>query len=138
MKMTVFIVYLEASRVDRLDAGPAKARSTVPHQDILISGGHVVTLDPGIGDLPQGDVLIRNGRIAAVGADLASGAPGARVVDARGRLVMPGLVDTHRHVWQGALGGFTGQVSLSGYSGAVIAALAPHYTPEDVYAGTLW
>jgi cytosine/adenosine deaminase-related metal-dependent hydrolase len=110
----------------------------VPQHDVLISGGHVVTLDPGIGDLPEGDVLIRDGRIAAVGAGLASRAQGARVVDASGRLVMPGLVDTHRHVWQGALGGYTGQVSLSGYSGAVIAGLAPHYTPEDLYAGTLW
>jgi 5-methylthioadenosine/S-adenosylhomocysteine deaminase len=110
----------------------------VSQHDLLISGGHVVTLDPKIGDLPQGDVLIRDGRIAAVGAGLASRAPGARVVDARGRVVMPGLVDTHRHVWQGALGGHTGQVSLSGYSAAVIAGLAPHYTPEDLYAGTLW
>jgi 5-methylthioadenosine/S-adenosylhomocysteine deaminase len=110
----------------------------VPQHDLLISGGHVVTLDPGIGDLPHGDVLIRNGKIAAVGAGLASRAPGARVVDAVGRLVMPGLVDTHRHVWQGALGGHTGQVSLSGYSGAVIAGLASRYTPADLYAGTLW
>jgi cytosine/adenosine deaminase-related metal-dependent hydrolase len=110
----------------------------VPQQDLLISGGHVVTIDPGIGDLPRGDVLIRQGRIAAVGADLAPRASGARMVEASGRLVMPGLVDTHRHVWQGALGGYTGQVSLSGYSGAVIAGLAPHYTPEDLYAGTLW
>lgn len=110
----------------------------MPQHDLLISGGHVVTLDPGIGDLLQGDVLIHGGRIAAVGADLASRAPDAQVVDARGRLVMPGLVDTHRHVWQGALGGYTGQASLSGYSGAVIASLAPRYTPEDLYAGTLW
>jgi len=110
----------------------------VPEHDLLISGGYVVTLDPGIGDLPRGDVLIRNGKIAGVGAGLASRAPGARVVDAGGRLVLPGLVDTHRHVWQGALGGHTGQVSLSGYSGAVIAGLASHYTPEDLYAGTLW
>ncbi|TXS48544.1 hypothetical protein EAO75_16550 [Streptomyces sp. uw30] len=106
--------------------------------DLLISGGHVVTLDPGIGDLPQGDVLIRDGIITAVGPALAPQVPGTRVVDARGRLVIPGLVDTHRHLWQGALGGHTGQVSLTGYSGAVIADLAPRYTPEDLYAGTLW
>ena len=110
----------------------------MPQHDLLISGGYVVTLDPRIGDLPRGDVLIRNGKIAGVGGGLASRAPGARVVDARGRLVLPGLVDTHRHVWQGALGGHTGQVSLSGYSGAVIAGLASHYTPEGLYAGTLW
>ena len=138
MKLTVFIVYLGASHADRPGAGPEKVGSTVPQHDLLISGGYVVTLDPGIGDLPQGDVLIRNGKIAAAGAGLASRAPGARVVDARGRLVLPGLVDTHRHVWQGALGGHAGQVSLSGYSGAVIAGLASRYTPEDLYAGTLW
>jgi cytosine/adenosine deaminase-related metal-dependent hydrolase len=110
----------------------------VPQHDLLISGGHVVTLDPRIGDVPHGDVLIHNGKITAVGADLGSRAPGARVVDAGGRLVLPGLVDTHRHVWQGALGGHTGQVSLSGYSHAVIGGLASHYTPGDLYAGTLW
>ena len=110
----------------------------MPNQDLLISGGHVVSSDPEIGDLPRADVLIRDGRIAAVGPDLAERAPAARVIDARGRLVLPGFVDTHRHVWQGALGGSTGKVSLSGYSGAIIAGLAPFYEPEDVYAGTLW
>jgi cytosine/adenosine deaminase-related metal-dependent hydrolase len=107
-------------------------------QDLLISGGHVASFDPAIGDLPGGDVLLRDGRIAAVGRDLAASTPGVPVLDARGRLVLPGLVDTHRHVWQGALGGSTGKVSLSGYSGAVIGGLAPFYEPEDVYAGTLW
>lgn len=107
-------------------------------QELLISGGHVITLDPHVGDLPQADVLVREGIITEIGPDLAAHAPGARVIDARGRLVMPGLVDTHRHVWQGALGGSTGQVSLAGYSGAVIGGLAPHYQPEDIYAGTLW
>ncbi|MFJ2651551.1 amidohydrolase family protein [Streptomyces sp. NPDC087420] len=112
--------------------------SEVPGNDLLIRGGHVVTYDPVIGDLPQGDVLVRDGRIAEVGPGLAGRAPGARVVDARGRLVIPGLVDTHRHVWQGALGGHTGRVSLMGYSNAVLGGLAPHYTPDDLYAGTLW
>jgi cytosine/adenosine deaminase-related metal-dependent hydrolase len=47
-------------------------------------------------------------------------------------------VDTHRHVWQGAIGGITGQTSLAGYVGTVIAGLAPHYAPQDIYAGVLW
>jgi len=76
-------------------------------KELLIQGGHVVTVDPELGDLPDGDVLVRNGVIAAVGPDLAASTPDAEVIDARGRLVMPGLVDTHRHVWQGAIGGFT-------------------------------
>jgi 5-methylthioadenosine/S-adenosylhomocysteine deaminase len=104
--------------------------------DILIRGGHVTTCDPSQGDFPSGDVLVREGRIAAVGRDLKASA--ATVIDARGRLVIPGLVDTHRHVWQGALGAATPQVSLMGYIGAVIGGLAPHFGPEDIYAGTLW
>jgi cytosine/adenosine deaminase-related metal-dependent hydrolase len=47
-------------------------------------------------------------------------------------------VDSHRHVWQGAFGGSTGKVSQAGYSGVVIAGLAPLYELEDPYAGTLW
>lgn len=110
----------------------------MPGQELLITGGHVVTVDPGVGDLPDGDVLIRDGRIVEVGAGLAPRAAGAGVIDAGGRLVLPGLVDTHRHVWQGAIGGTTGKVSLTGYAERVIGGLAPRYRPEDIYAGTGW
>ncbi|MGW0832086.1 hypothetical protein [Streptomyces prunicolor] len=106
-------------------------------RDLLITGGHVVTLDPETGDLPEGDVLIRDGRIAAVGRTVEH-APDVTRVDARGRLVIPGMVDTHRHVWQGALGGSTGDVSLLGYVTRVIQGIAPGYTEDDIYIGTLW
>jgi 5-methylthioadenosine/S-adenosylhomocysteine deaminase len=110
----------------------------VSNRDLLITGGYLATLDPATGDLPDADLLIRDGRISAIGSHLASRVPDARTISAQGRLVLPGLVDTHRHVWQGAIGGITGQTSLSGYFGTVLAGLAPHYTPEDVYAGVLW
>jgi 5-methylthioadenosine/S-adenosylhomocysteine deaminase len=105
-------------------------------KELLIKGGHVVTVDPELGDVVGGDVLIRDGVIAAVGTDLS--APGATVIDARGRLVIPGLVDTHRHVWQGAIGGFTPQMTGVGYDPAVLTGIAPRHTPADIYAGTLW
>lgn len=44
----------------------------MPEYDLLIGGGHVVALDPESGDLPRGEVLIRDGKIAVVGADFAS------------------------------------------------------------------
>jgi cytosine/adenosine deaminase-related metal-dependent hydrolase len=110
----------------------------VPNHDLLITGGHLVTLGADTGDLPNADLLIRDGRISAIGPDLASSGPDARTIDAGGRLVLPGLVDTHRHVWQGAIGGATPQTSLAGYFATVIAGLAPHYTPDDIYAGVLW
>ena len=80
-------------------------------KELLIKGGHVVTVDPDLGDLPVGDVLVADGVITAVGPDLAPATADAEVIEAAGRLVIPGLVDTHRHVWQGAIGGYTPQVT---------------------------
>lgn len=106
--------------------------------EVLIRGGHVVTVDPGLGALPGADVLVDGGRIKAVGRDLTPSRPGARVIDARGRLVLPGLVDTHRHAWLGAAGASAPGVSLLGYSAAVMGEFAARYGPDDVYAGVLW
>jgi 5-methylthioadenosine/S-adenosylhomocysteine deaminase len=107
-------------------------------RELLIRGGYVVTVDPELGDLPAGDVLVTDSVITAVGTGLQPAAPGAEVIDARGRLVIPGLVDTHRHVWQGAIGAFTPQMTGAGYEPAVLRGIAPMHTADDVYAGTLW
>jgi 5-methylthioadenosine/S-adenosylhomocysteine deaminase len=107
-------------------------------RELLIKGGYVVTVDPELSDLPDGDVLVRDDTIAAVGPALTASAPGAEVIDARGQLVIPGLVDTHRHVWQGAIGGFTPQITGAGYDPEVLHGIAPRHSPEDIYAGTLW
>lgn len=64
---------------------------------ILLKGGVVLTMDPAIGDLEQGDVLIEGGTIAEVGPNIE--AP-AQVIDAAGMVVMPGLVDTHHHQYE--------------------------------------
>jgi 5-methylthioadenosine/S-adenosylhomocysteine deaminase len=107
-------------------------------KELLIKGGHVVTVDPELGDLRVGDVLVADGVITAVGPDLKPATAGVEVVDAVGRLVIPGLVDTHRHVWQGAIGGYTPQITGAGYGPAVLTGIALAHTPDDVYAGTLW
>src|SRR3984893_16424484 len=106
--------------------------------ELLIRGGHVVTMDPTLGDQPDGDVLFRNGFIVEVGRGLKTSAQDADVIEAKGRLVIPGLVDTHRHVWQGAIGGYTPQIPGAGYGPAVLAGIALKHSPGDVYAGTLW
>ena len=67
----------------------------------LIKNGAVITVDPALGVLPRADVHVRDGRIEAVGPDLA--AAGAEVIDATDMIVMPGFVDTHYHMWS-ALG----------------------------------
>ena len=75
-------------------------------QRTVIRGGFIVTRDPALGNLPSGDVLIEDGVIAAVDRDL--GVADAEVIDATDRIVMPGFVDAHRHVWQGAMRSLTG------------------------------
>jgi 5-methylthioadenosine/S-adenosylhomocysteine deaminase len=106
--------------------------------ELLVKGGYVVTVDDSIGDLPEGDVLIAGDRIVAVGQDLAPSSDDAVVIEATGRLVIPGLVDTHRHVWQGAIAAYTPQITGAGYDPIVLAGISPEYAPEDIYAGTLW
>src|SRR3984957_14003303 len=106
------------SSIGRRPAAAGRLR-TMP-SELLIKGGHVVTVDPELSDLPAGDVLVTEGVITAVGENLAPASAAAEVIDAAGRLVIPGLVDTHRHVWQGAIGGYTPQITGAGYGPAVL------------------
>lgn len=70
-------------------------------QRVLLRQGTVITMDDGIGDFATADVLVNGEVIEAVAPDL--GGADAEVIDARGMIVMPGMVDTHRHTWQAAL-----------------------------------
>jgi cytosine/adenosine deaminase-related metal-dependent hydrolase len=106
--------------------------------ELLLKGGLVVTVDHLIEDLPDADVLIRDGVIVEVAAGLSTSSKNAEVIDCIGRLVIPGLVDTHRHVWQGAIGAFTPQMTGAGYGPAVLNGISTRYDAEDIYAGALW
>ena len=106
--------------------------------ELLLKGGLVVTVDDSLKDLPDADVLIRDGVIVAVAPGLSTSNKKAEVIDCKGRLVIPGLVDTHRHVWQGAIGAFTPQMTGAGYDPAVLNGISTRYEPEDIYAGALW
>lgn len=100
---------------------------------LVLRGGHVLTMDPQIGDVFGGDVLIEDDRIAAVAP--AIDAPEAEVIDASACIVIPGFVDSHRHTWETVIRGIAPDVTLGGYFTVVLDQLAPAYRPEDVYAG---
>jgi cytosine/adenosine deaminase-related metal-dependent hydrolase len=105
----------------------------------LFTGGSVVTMDPRIGVLARGDVLVSGTTITAVGPDLREhpGAAGATVVDTTGRIVAPGFVDTHRHAWQAQMRRTIPDVGdLGSYVMSTLARIAPAYTPHDMYVGT--
>lgn len=64
----------------------------------LITGGHVVTLDDSLDYYANGAILVEDGNIKAVGRADEMTAPDAELVDASEGVVIPGMVDTHRHV----------------------------------------
>ena len=112
--------------------------SVVPSGRTLIRGGTVLSLDPQIGDLTRGDVLVEGDRIVAVGPALSNGE--VEVIDATEMIVMPGFVDSHRHIWEGLLRNIGTDVPLEGrtsYISSVLHKLAPAFRPEDAYVGNL-
>ena len=102
---------------------------------LLIKGGSIVSMDAAIKDLPQGDVLVDNGRIAAIAPMLA--ADNAEIIDARGMIVLPGLINAHVHTWQSALRGIAGDWTVGKYMQAMHGGLAGHFLPEDVQIANL-
>jgi 5-methylthioadenosine/S-adenosylhomocysteine deaminase len=101
---------------------------------MLLRGGYVITMDPRIGDLPDGDVLIEGDRIAAVAPSISADAD---VLDVTGRIVIPGFIDTHRHTWEAAIRGCAPDDTLDDYFVHILDTFAPVYRAEDVYAANL-
>ena len=106
-----------------------------------------MSMDPKVGDFAQADVLVEGKKIVAVGPHLHAG--GADVIDARGRIVMPGFIDTHHHQFETALRSFLadgvlindGSGSPSGsttYFEYILLKFAPVYRPQDVYINELF
>jgi cytosine/adenosine deaminase-related metal-dependent hydrolase len=120
----------------------------------LIRGGAVMSMDPAVGDFAQADVLVEGSKILAVGPNLRAG--GAQVIDARGRIVMPGFIDTHHHqAWTAIRSSIPDSILIDDGTGTpsaqqnyffnVLGALQPslpgfanHYRPEDVYISELF
>lgn len=119
----------------------ARIRRREPDERLLLRGATVVSLDPQIGDLSPGDVLVRGSTIEAVGPDLGADlvAAGDRVivVDLRGMIVLPGLVESHRHCWQNQLRRLLPDADIHAYLATTHAGSALHYRPQDIYAGVL-
>jgi cytosine/adenosine deaminase-related metal-dependent hydrolase len=100
-----------------------------------LKDGCVLTLDPNLGNYRRADVLIDGSKIAAVGPNL--NAAGAQTIDASDMIVMPGFVDTHRHIWEGILKNIAPDALLDEYFTNILGVLAPVYRPQDAYAGNL-
>jgi 5-methylthioadenosine/S-adenosylhomocysteine deaminase len=128
--------------------GNAPISSGKPGQRYVIRGAAVMSMDPQVGDFPKADVLVEGTTIRAVGQNLQVGG-GTGEIDATGRIVMPGFIDTHHHQFETALRSFLadgvlindGSGSPSGsttYYEFILNKFAPVYRPQDVYINELF
>ncbi|MEU8377718.1 amidohydrolase family protein [Streptosporangium sp. NPDC048865] len=103
---------------------------------VVLRGGTVLPMDDGRRVLPGTDVLVVDDRIAAVGPRLPV-PDGTAEIDATDGIVMPGMIDTHRHMWQTAMRGYGADWTLTQYFIWYYLEHGRRFRPEDVHAGNL-
>lgn len=102
----------------------------------LIRGATVLSMDSDVGNMVCGDILIDGNTIMAVGENIEAG--DAVIIDAAGMIAMPGMVDTHRHSWEGQLRRLNPNAeTLEDYCNATHYSFAKYYRPADMYIGNL-
>src|SRR5438876_1794860 len=100
---------------------------------LLIRGGQIVTLNDRH-DIIDGDVSIKDGRIAAVGSNISERHD--RVIDARGGYVLPGLIQTHIHLCQTLFRGFADDLPLMDWLRTRVWPMEAAHTPASLRAAT--
>jgi cytosine/adenosine deaminase-related metal-dependent hydrolase len=140
-------LHLFAPRPAAADDGPPMDNGRTGRR-YVIRGGSVMSLDPNVGNFVQADVLVEGKKILAVGPNLHTTSDAA-VIDATGRIVMPGFIDTHHHQFETVLRSFLadgilindGSNTPSGsitYFEYILQKFAPVYRPQDVYINELF
>ncbi|CDN51410.1 amidohydrolase family protein [Neorhizobium galegae] len=120
-----------------MEADSARAQQPAPQalpdrKEYLIKGGSLITVDDKLGNIEGADIHVRNGEIVAIGAGLQ--APGAEVIDASRMIVMPGMIDTHFHIWTSIMRNMLAP-GLEYF--AVKRAFVPQMTPAAFYASDM-
>jgi len=105
-------------------------------RSIVFRNGLVLTMDDAHRILKQCDVLVVGGVITEIGPNIQ--APGdALSIDASGGILMPGMIDTHRHMWQTAMRAYGADWTLSQYFVWYYLEHGKNFRPQDVFAGNL-
>ena len=112
---------------------------------VLIKGGAVLSMDDAVGNFEVGDVLVEGSKIVEVGANIDAG--DAVVVEAGGKVVMPGFIDTHHHQFETALRSVLAHgilindqrpVNQTNYYETILQKFSMVYRPKDVYINELF
>jgi len=104
-----------------------------PHVDVLVSGGTIVTMDPARRVIADGYIGVRNDRIVAIG-ELRGGVAGitaSREIDAKGKLVIPGLINGHTHIPMVLMRGLVDDVTLDDWLRKYIFPAEARNVTED-------
>ena len=112
--------------------GGSSASRLPPRGEFVIANAYVMTMDETLGDIAGGSVHVKNGDIVAVGKDVKGG--GQRI-DGTGMIVMPGLIDTHWHMWNTLYRSFSGDKPEEGYF-PTVARFGQQMTPDDIFQST--
>ncbi len=96
--------------------------------EFIIRGATILTMDPTLGDIAGGDIHVRDGAIIAIGRGVV--APGAAVIDAANMIALPGLIDTHWHMWGSVARNMAAEDPKNGYF-LFARAVGDVFTPED-------
>jgi cytosine/adenosine deaminase-related metal-dependent hydrolase len=112
------------------------AEDLTPGRPVVFRNGLVLTMDGDHRVLPGADVLITGDRIVGVGPGLEV-PEGTVEIDAAGGIVMPGMIDTHRHMWQTAMRGYGADWTLTQYFVWNYLQWGKLFRPQDIYAGNL-
>src|SRR4051794_30578572 len=105
-------------------------------EPIVLRGGTVLTMNDAHEVLRDADVLVIGDRIEKVGPNLEAPAD-AKIIDATNGIVMPGMIDTHRHMWQTALRGYGADWTLSQYFVFFYLEYGKIFRPQDIHAGNV-
>ena len=118
-----------------MTASPTAA-DLAPGRPVVFRNATVLTMDDAHTVLPGADVLISGDSIAAVGPALEVPDPAAEI-DATGGILMPGMIDTHRHMWQTAMRGYGADWTLTQYFVWNYLQWGKSFRPQDIHAGDL-
>ncbi|MCR6095309.1 amidohydrolase family protein [Salipaludibacillus agaradhaerens] len=104
----------------------------------VFKGGNIITMDPHIGDLEKGDILVEGSKIIDIQREIHIDDKECEIIDATDMIILPGFIDTHRHTWESLIRNIGADWSLQTYLSSIYYGnIGSLRSPDDDYIGNL-